>query len=236
MLRLRVRDPSGCSHTVSLQQHATLGQLRAAIQQLTAVQPATQQLLIGFPPQPLQSISDEQLLTACGVHTGDTLTVALSHTGPATSGGGGGPTGRGGSSSLTPVAVSLPPPSPLCVAAMADDNSCLFHAISYCVSGRSSDGLWGSVRVEASEMRQLVAASILSLAADSDPSARLPSTSSASASSSAVSAYIASLPSVSSYAASIERSDVWGGALECAVLSDAFGCRIHAVDVENGTL
>lgn len=112
---------------------------------------------------------------------------------------------------------------------MSDDNSCLFHSISHCLAGQSADGGWSSVAVKAAEMRQLVAASILSLAASSASTA-------ASASSSAVSAYLSSLPSVSSYAAAIGRSDVWGGALECAVLSEAFSCRIHAVDVESGAV
>ena len=86
-------------------------------------------------------------------------------------------------------------------------------------------------------MRQLVAASLMSLSTSTSTSASSTSTSaSASASSSAVSAYLSSLPSVSAYAAAISRSDVWGGALECAVLSDAFGCRITAIDVESGAV
>ena len=235
MLRLRLRDPSGKSHTVSMPQHATLAQLKLVVQQLTTVQPASQQLLLGFPPQPLQPANDEQPLPSCGVRTGDTLTLAIiSNTPPP-------PPPR----PAQPSSASLPPPPPaarssqppqssssvpLLVAGMADDNSCLFHAICFCLAGAAADGGWRSVQVEAAELRQLVAASLLSLSAASA------SPSSSSTSSAVVAAYLSSLPSVASYAASISRAEVWGGALECAVLSEAFGCRIHAVDVETGTL
>ena len=219
MIRLRVRDSSGAAHTVSLAQHASLAELRARIEQLTTLQPASQQLLLGFPPKPLQPATDDQPLAACGIRSGDTLTVARRDDSPS-------------QAASPPQPSSLPP---LRVAAMADDNSCLFHAIDYCVSGRSADGAWRGVQLSAREMRQLVAAAVLSLDAAKSPPDTADSAT-ASASDSAVSAYIASLPSVAQYAAAIERSEVWGGALECAVLSSALNCRIHAVDVESGVV
>ena len=188
MLRLRVRDSSGASHTLHVPQHATVAQLKAAVQQLTRVQPASQQLLVGFPPQSLSFASDAQSLTACGVRTGDTLTLGSSQS------------------------QQLQSPSrAMLLASMADDNSCLFHAISYCLSGAAVDGGWRGVRAESGEMRQLVSASIESLSTGAGQSS--------SPASSVVAAYLSSLPSVSSYAASMLRSDVWGGALECALLA-----------------
>ena len=200
MLRLRVRAPSGKSDTVGIAQQATLAELKAAVERLTGVPSAAQRLLVGFPPHSLPRDCDERPLSACGLRTGDTLTVA-----------------SGGSGSPAPTALR--------VSVQPDDHSCLFHSIGRCVSGQSADGGWRGARAEAAELRWLVAASILSLASGSS-----------SSSESAVSAYLSSLPSVESYAAAMAGSTVWGGALECAVLSESLVCRIRCVDVESGAL
>ena len=220
-LRVRVRGPSGAVHSLTLEPPLSLAELRCRVQQLTAVPPSRQSLLVGFPPRPLLSLDSNSL------RAGDTLIVQQTPADtdsrqqqqqqpqqlqqPALS-----------SSPSSSSSSSRPPP--LVVRSIPDDNSCLFHALSVCVGGRCSPRFsgsasrWTPLSESAASLRQLSASLLLSVA-------------SAPSQAPFLAPFLSSIPSLPEYAEAIAHSSMWGGGLECAVLSAALGVVIVAVDV-----
>lgn len=103
--------------------------------------------------------------------------------------------------------------TPLAIAAMPDDNSCLFHAVAFGLEGNN-------VRVTASELRT---AAVVQL---QDASVDLASP---------LNPFLASIDDLPRYF-TVMSSSGWGGGLECAALSLLHRVEILAVDVETGTL
>jgi len=88
------------------------------------------------------------------------------------------------------------------------DNSCLFTAVGFCVDDRHSMGLSG-------DLRRRVAEYISSHSSKYDE--------------------VTLGRPVSEYQAWITHAEHWGGAIECAVLSDLLGLEVVAVDIRTGT-
>ncbi|BGP37862.1 ubiquitin-specific protease otu1 [Rhodotorula kratochvilovae] len=76
MIQLRLRSPTGTS-TLSLQDDATLADLRAHVEQAAGIPPARQELRVGFPPKPIDpSAAPTASLSSLGVKSGETIVVA----------------------------------------------------------------------------------------------------------------------------------------------------------------
>lgn len=84
------------------------------------------------------------------------------------------------------------------------DNSCLFTSLAYVLRGRRMDG--------AASMRSAIASYIVSHTGKYDDA-------------------ILGQPA-SSYAAYVQRAEMWGGGIECAVVSDMESVQIVAVDIK----
>lgn len=105
-----------------------------------------------------------------------------------------------------PPDIPIPGRGVLVLRVMADDNSCLFRALSYTLTG-------GMVSPE--ELRSMVASTIASnpdtysaAVLDQDPGA---------------------------YCEWINMPSSWGGGIECVILSKEFGSEVVAVDVATGS-
>ena len=74
-MRVRLRAPDG-QHTVELADGATVGDLKAAVHEKTAIEPSRQELLCGFPPKPLAPADgDAASCSSVGIANGESVTV-----------------------------------------------------------------------------------------------------------------------------------------------------------------
>jgi len=115
---------------------------------------------------------------------------------------------RNGDSIVIEKSSSVKDPS-IVIKEMADDNSCLFNAVSYVVSG-------GKTGPQATELRELVAGLVLSGAAGFDA------------------ATLGRSPD--EYATWIQRPNSWGGAIELALLATQYETEIASIDVATGRI
>ena len=77
-MRVRLRAPDG-QHTVELADGATVGDLKAAVHEKTAIEPSRQELLCGFPPKPLAPADwDAASCSSVGIANGESVTVRAS--------------------------------------------------------------------------------------------------------------------------------------------------------------
>lgn len=187
MLTLRVRHSAGsCSLTVP--NSISLDALTREVCDKTGVH-ATQ-LLCGFPPVPLTETTS--------LRNGDTITITAAQTERA---------GQAQPHSTLPPqppqTAALPSGDVLLRRTIADDNSCLFNAVGYCLQHS---------RELAPRLRQLVA--------DVVKTDTLTWSDSVLGKASA------------EYQRWICLTTSWGGAIELAILSEHFGVAIHAADIQ----
>ena len=200
MLSLRVRHSGGsCSLTVPSDGLTLPELLRLVAANLDGTPPAA--LLFGFPPAPLTDVS--------ALRSGDTLQVLAADT----------PTAAPAETRLTPppeappAPPAAPPAAPNCVPlpsgdvlvrrSIADDNSCMFNAVGYCIEHS---------RARAPDLRRLVAEAV-----HADPATW----------SEAVLG-----KSNEEYQRWIQLPLSWGGAIELSILAAHYGIEIWAADIQ----
>jgi ubiquitin thioesterase OTU1 len=203
---LRVRYSGGsCSLTVS--DDVTLDALRAAVHEKTGARVG--RLLSGFPPSPLTDVASLQ--------SGDTIAV-VEDSGPQD----GGTVGAAVSDSRPPDEAAAPdvppyrraPPAPpqhvalprgevIVRRAVADDNSCMFNAVGYCLQHS---------RALATQLRQVVVDAV-------------------NANQETWSEGVLGR-SNADYQRWIALPSSWGGGIELAILSSHAGVEIQAADIQ----
>jgi len=200
-IKLRIRGPTGDKLlSDGLTKQSTLAELKKKIEALCAIPPSEQQLRLSYPP-PGRVIdhTDSTTLAETGIQSSDTLILKRIEA-------------HAPSSNVAPSSSSASVPSidanltPLHVEPIANDNSCLFHAVNKLVEGSSSAAL-------VNQLRQTIAAIILSDTEGKYDEATLGS-------------------NKKKYAESIMKENTWGGGIELAILSDCLNVEIAAIDVE----
>lgn len=212
-------------------QSLSLSDFQQLLSQKSGVSPNRQELLVGFPPQPLHTAQPESSLSGLGLVNGDIITVrelprqldeqvhVMSQMSedeqlaraiaaslgqdieapkpqPTTA-----TTSLSGSGSLGHHL--LPDGRAIARRIVADDNSCLFSAVSYVMLGDRS---------HASSLRTLVADTVLANPFEYNE------------------AVLGKDPV--EYAQWIQDPNRWGGAIELSILSKQFGKEIAAFDIQ----
>ncbi|XP_071542770.1 ubiquitin thioesterase OTU1 isoform X2 [Panulirus ornatus] len=221
MLRLRIKTSGGEQY--SLTEHvsgeSTLYNLLLAIQDVTAIHPNRQKILIGFPPKPITGGPD-MTLNSIGLRNGEVLIVedvdpsshmtcipqevpeALpSHAQSVSS-----PSER-----VAQVPSAVCQKGTLLKKVVPSDNSCLFASIYYLINGGETIG-----PKQLREMRQLVA-SVIKTQPEKYNEAVLER-------------------SNSKYCEWILKDTSWGGAIELSVFSQYYEIEIVALDAKTGVL
>lgn len=137
-ITLQVRSAKGAKR-ITVSASAALTQLRSTIQEVTGIRPEWQVLKAGYPPKPIQAVSEGETLEGLGIRHGETLIVEEDKTQPI---------------NPEPVPPSNPSQSSLIRRVIASDNSCLFNAVGYALEGHRRD--------TAPELRDVIAGFILS--------------------------------------------------------------------------
>ncbi|GAA5905068.1 ubiquitin-specific protease OTU1 [Sporobolomyces salmoneus] len=226
MITLRIRSPNGPS-SCSLEDTATLQDLRNKIAELTSIVPAEQDLRTGFPPKPFATdTSPETSLSSLGIRSGDSIIVAQSAAQN--------PKSSSSSTAPPPPVVNSPVPSPapslprqpvassgasssspqfvevdggfLVLRVVPDDNSCLFTAVSLVFNPSSPPN--------PSSLREIVADAIRA-----DPVT--------------YSEVMLGRPP-KDYIETILSPKSWGGAIELSIFSTHFQSEIWSIDVQTG--
>ncbi|EJU05170.1 hypothetical protein DACRYDRAFT_46498 [Dacryopinax primogenitus] len=235
---LRLRSPKGVSTiSANLADPATVGDLLSIIAHESGIPVGQQQLKVGYPPRTLTLIPDLPI-SSLGLQRGDQLIVNISANTPAP---------RTVPAPVAPAQPDItvhvpshhpvPPPTQafwdeyapepqtddkesvpceeqlLVVRNAPDDNSCLFHSLSYVLPALPSTP---NERPTPTFLRSLAARTILADLVTYDD------------------ATLGQSPA--SYAEAIQRPSTWGGAIELALFSAAFGVEIWSWDVESGQL
>ncbi|KAI9357001.1 hypothetical protein DFJ73DRAFT_213626 [Zopfochytrium polystomum] len=190
-MRIRCRAPDGKQAVIGASlapSSSTLADLKAEIAAATEIHQSFVQVKAGFPPKVI-ALPDTATLAECGVKDGDQIVVEkLAAPDPAAAVDG----VRAGNEGL------------LHVKEMADDNSCLFHAISHVFGDTST----------VAELRKEISAAVLA-----DPAT--------------YSEAVLGRPPAA-YAAWIQSPQSWGGAIELAAFAAARKTEIASVDVATG--
>ncbi|KAJ3191754.1 ubiquitin-specific protease otu1 [Irineochytrium annulatum] len=148
-MRLRVRSPQGVTQIGDLTPHSNLGHLKRSIADALAVGSGSLLIKAGFPPIRIAQ-ADDTPLSGCGIRDGDIIVVEFcaEATPPPTVANAPSPRPGAGMATVSPPSQTLPTSrgdasktasasgmplddGVLVVREMADDNSCLFHAIGY---------------------------------------------------------------------------------------------------------
>ncbi|KZO90517.1 hypothetical protein CALVIDRAFT_542634 [Calocera viscosa TUFC12733] len=239
---LRLRHPKGVSTlSANLSDPTTVGDLLELVARESGIPASQQELKAGYPPRTLTLIP-ELPISSLGLQRGDQLIVnAVAGSAPrptpapapAPS-----PARTAATPSLAPRAAAPPAQSfgqdptfdfggaeesaeesvecegqVLVLRVAPDDNSCLFHSLSYVLPAIPTSP---NERPTTTSLRSLAAATILSDPINYDE------------------ATLGQSPD--SYATAIQKPQTWGGAIELALFSKAFGVEIWSWDVETGRL
>jgi ubiquitin thioesterase OTU1 len=234
-MRLRVRHPNGqlvisdTSHpTLCNNESSTLAELQRifAIEIPLAVE--LQQLLVGYPPREIVTSTanngddDDQLLSEIGIVSGETVIVRAREVAVgdcsstnSSSGNSGTNSSSSSSSNISCSDATTSPSVPLTDGryvvrrVIADDNSCCFNAVSYCLDHRNRQG--------APLLRQVVA-SIIASNTDKYTSAFLGGKSN------------------QEYVSWIMESTKWAGGIELDIMAQYYSTLIVVVNVQTGTV
>ncbi|KZT55105.1 hypothetical protein CALCODRAFT_499047 [Calocera cornea HHB12733] len=240
---LRLRHPKGVSTLgANLSDPTTVGDLMELVARESGIPASQQELKAGYPPRTLTLIPDLPI-SSLGLQRGDQLIVNLASgstrpppptpvRAPAA------PPAQAAAPTLS-VPRTAAPPAPsyeqdptfgfanegdgeewvecegqvLVLRVAPDDNSCLFHSLSYVLPSLPTAT---NERPNTTSLRSLAAATILSDPINYDE------------------ATLGQSPT--SYAEAIQKPQTWGGAIELALFSKAFGVEIWSWDVETGRL
>jgi ubiquitin thioesterase OTU1 len=139
-LRLRVRTPAGESLQITdLNSNSTLADLQKLLQTKTNILQSQQELLIGFPPKPIDIQNNTQKLVAFGIKNGEQIILKKSGT----------QTGIIKGISTGPYVPISDRKGHFVRRIIPGDNSCLFHACAYVLHDKS--------RSKGRDLRQLCA-------------------------------------------------------------------------------
>ncbi|KAG0147344.1 hypothetical protein CROQUDRAFT_670614 [Cronartium quercuum f. sp. fusiforme G11] len=225
MFKLRIRGPSGVA-TIEISPEASRKELYELVSARTDITLTKLELRLGFPrPQLLRDSDEDASVKSLGITNGETLQASIA-------------TGSGSTlpaqASLTSMAPtrSVPPSAPvsqsissrpskpqqvsvpvndahLVLRLVPDDNSCLFRAVGLCLEHGDHSSLDIS-----SKLRRIVA----------DAVRRDPGRWSEPV--------LGRKPDL--YVSKITQKDVWGGAIELAILAEHYRTEICSIDVQTG--
>ncbi|XP_024867596.1 ubiquitin thioesterase OTU1-like isoform X1 [Temnothorax curvispinosus] len=203
---LRVKTKTGQKVVYGLTAHDKVSQLKAKLAELTGVPTAALQVLIGFPPKPIDLNAADATIERAGIISGDTLIVEekqivfnrheqrLDNL---------------GRSHIVDQDNFANAPGVLMRKVVPADNSCLFTSVGYVLNGKVDTSC-------ASFMREIIANAVAA-----DPNE--------------YSEAFLGRPNVE-YCEWILKSDAWGGAIELSILSKFYGLEIAVIDSINAII
>lgn len=206
---LRVKTKEGQHVLSTLTETSTVGNLKTKITELTKIPEAGLNVLIGFPPKPLDLTDSSKTIKISGISNGDTLIVdekAISVEVIAAQ-----------SSSIHDdlrVAQEMAAENDeymgiLLKKVVPADNSCLFTSIGYVLNGKIDTDC-------GAYMREIIAKQV-----ESDKET--------------YSEAFLGRPNLE-YSIWIQQPETWGGAIEVSILSKFFGIEIAVVDIANAII
>lgn len=205
-LQLRLKTNAGQFTLATLNGNDTVGKLKSEILAKTQLNVDDCKLLIGFPPEEIFLVDNDQLLHEIIKNKRETLTIEASKS-------------NGGSSSNGNIVSQAPQPKPkreplapvtkqMKRIVVPANNSCLFVSVNYCMTG--------TLQEKCPQMRNLIAKTV-----QNDPTTYND-------------AFLEK--SNSEYCKWICDEDHWGGGIELSILSSYYNVEIVAVDTQNTRL
>ncbi|KAL6267236.1 hypothetical protein P5V15_000311 [Pogonomyrmex californicus] len=203
---LRIKTKSGQKAVHGLAAHDKVSQLKAKLAELTGVPAAALQVLVGFPPKPVDLDATDATIERAGIVSGDTLIVEekqivfnrheqrLDDL---------------GRSHIIDQENFANIPGILMRKVVPADNSCLFTSVGYVLNGKVDTSC-------ASFMREIIANAVAA-----DPNE--------------YSEAFLGRPNAE-YCDWILKSDAWGGAIELSILSKFYGLEIAVIDSINAII